>query len=78
MEMTEDMEDKDKFDEYMTESDYVLMYRELEARLESLEEMVSRLSRDVSIMKKAVRNQIARYEISLIKQGADINSIIDD
>ncbi len=76
--MTEDMEDKDKFDEYMTESDYVLMYRELEARLESLEEIVSRLSKDVSIIKKAVRNQIARYEISLIKEGIDVNSIIDD
>ena len=78
MEMNEDMEDKDKFDEYMTESDYVLMYRELEARLESLEEMVSRLSKEVSVIKKAVRNQIARYEINLIKEGNDINSIIDD
>lgn len=78
MEMTEDVEDKDQFDEYMTESDYILIYRELEARLESLEEIVSRLSREVSVMKKALRNQIARYEINLIKQGVDVNSIIDD
>ncbi len=62
----------------MTESDYILMYRDLEARLESLEEMVKKLSRDVSVMKKALRNQIVRYEISLIKQGHNINSIIDE
>lgn len=76
--MTEDIEDKDRFDEDMTESDYALMYRELEARLESLEEIVSKLSKEVSIIKKAVRNQIARYEIRLIKEGNDINSILDD
>lgn len=76
--MSGDVEDKDKFDEYLTESDYVLLYRELESRLESLEEIVSRLSKEVAIIKKAVRNDIARYEINLIKQGYDINSILDD
>ncbi|GIU72568.1 MAG: hypothetical protein KatS3mg003_2112 [Candidatus Nitrosocaldaceae archaeon] len=76
--MSGDVEDKDKFDEYLTESDYVLLYRELESRLESLEEIVARLSKEVAIIKKAVRNDIARYEINRIKQGYDINSILDD
>jgi hypothetical protein len=76
--MSDDMRDDDlDEDEYMTESDFILMYRELEARLESLEDMVSKLSKEVSVMKKALRNQIARYETSLIKQGYDINSILD-
>ena len=66
-------------DDYLeSEYDYVLMYRELEERIEHLEEIVSRLSRDVSVMKKALRNQIAKYETSLIKKGYDINSILDE
>ncbi|MEM2855535.1 MAG: hypothetical protein QW416_00320 [Candidatus Nitrosocaldaceae archaeon] len=75
--MSED-KDNENYEEYMTESDYVMMYRDLEERLESLEELVAKLSREVSVMKKALRNQIVRYEINLIKQGNNINSIIDD
>ncbi len=75
--MSDDMRDDEFEEEYMTESDFILMYRELEARLESLEDMVSKLSKEISVMKKALRNQIARYETSLIKQGYDIDSILD-
>lgn len=75
--MSED-KDNENYEEYMTESDYVMMYRDLEERLESLEELVAKLSKEVSVMKKALRNQIVRYEINLIKQGNNINSIIDD
>ena len=35
------------------------------------------LRSEVDILKAALRNKLARHEISLIKKGQDINSIID-
>lgn len=46
-------------------------------RVARLEDEVATLRAEVDILKKALRNKIARYEISSIKQGTDISSIID-
>lgn len=46
-------------------------------RVARLEDEVTTLRLEVDILKKALRNKIARYEISSIKKGTDINSIID-
>jgi len=46
-------------------------------RVARLEDEVATLRVEVDILKKAMRNKIARYEISTIKGGKDITSIID-
>ncbi len=46
-------------------------------RVARLEDVVATLRVEVDILKKAMRNKIARYEISTIKGGKDITSIID-
>ncbi len=46
-------------------------------RVARLEDEVATLRVEVDILKKAMRNKIARYEISSIKGGKDITSIID-
>jgi len=46
-------------------------------RVARLEDEVATLRAEVDILKKAMRNKIARYEISTIKGGKDITSIID-
>ncbi|HET6517019.1 MAG TPA: hypothetical protein VFG25_02225 [Nitrosopumilaceae archaeon] len=46
-------------------------------RVARLEDEVATLRAEVDILKKALRNKIARYEISSIKQGTDVSSIID-
>ncbi len=46
-------------------------------RVARLEDEVATLRAEVDILKKAMRNKIARYEISSIKGGKDITSIID-
>ncbi len=46
-------------------------------RIGRLEDEVATLRAEVDILKKALRNKIARYEISSIKGGTDVNSIID-
>jgi len=46
-------------------------------RVARLEDEISVLKEEVGILKKALRNKIARHEISMIKRGKDINSIID-
>ena len=47
------------------------------ARVARLEDEVAALRAEVDVLKKALRNKIARYEISTIKKGTDISSIID-
>jgi cell division protein FtsB len=42
-----------------------------------LEDEVALLRSEVDILKGALRNKIARHEISMIKKGQNINSIID-
>ena len=46
-------------------------------RVARLEDEVATLRTEVDILKRAMRNKIARYEISTIKGGKDITSIID-
>ena len=46
-------------------------------RVAKLEDEIALLRSEVDILKKAFRNRIARHEISLIKKGQDIESIID-
>ena len=46
-------------------------------RVAKLEDEIALLRSEVDIVKKALRNKIARYEISTIKKGQEIISIID-
>ncbi len=46
-------------------------------RVARLEDEVATLRAEVDILKRALRNKIARYEISSIKGGKDVTSIID-
>lgn len=46
-------------------------------RVAKLEDEIALLRSEVDILKRALRNKIARHEISLIKKGQDISSIID-
>lgn len=50
---------------------------ELEDKIAILEEEIGSLRKEVEVLKKALRNKIARYEISLIKQGREIRSIVE-
>jgi cell division protein FtsB len=56
------------------------MYSEAETiyeRVARLEDEIALLRNEVDILKRALRNKIARHEISMIKKGQDISSIID-
>jgi len=46
-------------------------------RVAKLEDEIALLRSEVDILKGALRNKIARHEISLIKSGKEITSIID-
>ncbi len=46
-------------------------------RVSRLEDEVATLRAEVDRLKHAMRNKIARHEISLIKKGSDVESIID-
>lgn len=47
-------------------------------RIERLEDEVAMLRTEIDRIKGALRGKIARHEISLIKGGKDITSIIAD
>ena len=46
-------------------------------RVAKLEDEVASLRNELDILKKALRNKLARHEIAQIKKGQDITSIID-
>ena len=46
-------------------------------RVAKLEDEIALLRSEVDVLKKALRNKIARHEISMIKKGNDVASIID-
>ena len=46
-------------------------------RVAKLEDEIALLRSEVDILTGALRNKIARHEISMIKKGQDVDSIID-
>ncbi len=46
-------------------------------RVSKLEDEIATLRNEVDVLKKAMRNKLARHEISMIKKGKDITSIVD-
>ena len=46
-------------------------------RVARLEDEVATLKNEIDVIKGAIRNTIARHEISMIKSGKDVTSIID-
>jgi len=46
-------------------------------RVAKLEDEIAVLRSEVDVLKKAMRNKIARHEIAMIKKGSDVDSIID-
>jgi len=46
-------------------------------RVAKLEDELATLRNEVDVVKKALRNKIARHEIDMIKKGKDISSIVD-
>ena len=58
---------------YMSSQEAETIYE----RVARLEDEVATLRAEVDILKRALRNKIARFEISTIKKGSDVTSIID-
>ncbi len=46
-------------------------------RVAKLEDEIAALRNEVDVLKKALRNKIARHEIDMINKGKDISSIVD-
>ena len=46
-------------------------------RVAKLEDEIALLRSELDIIKGAFRNKIARHEISMIKEGKEVDSIID-
>jgi len=57
----------------MSSSDAETIYE----RVAKLEDEIALLRNEVDVLKKALRNKIARHEVSMLKEGKDITSIID-
>ena len=46
-------------------------------RIAKLEDEVATLRSEVDFLKRALRNEIARYEVKMARKGNEISSIID-
>ena len=46
-------------------------------RVAKLEDEIALLRSELDIVKRAFRNKLARHEISMIKEGKEVDSIID-
>ena len=46
-------------------------------RVAKLEDEVAALRDEIDFLKHALRNELARHEIKMIRKGRDISSIID-
>ncbi|MFQ5940098.1 MAG: hypothetical protein ACE5KA_00140 [Nitrososphaerales archaeon] len=50
---------------------------ELEDKMVRLEEEISVLRKEVTVLKRALRNKIARYEVDQIRLGREVQSIVE-
>jgi len=46
-------------------------------RIAKLEDEIAEVRNEIDVIKKALRNKIARHEIEMIRKGKDVASIID-
>jgi len=46
-------------------------------RVAKLEDEIASVRTEIDVLKKALRNKIARHEIEMIRKGKDVASIID-
>jgi len=47
-------------------------------RIEKLEDEIATLRNEIDVIKRALRNKLARHEIKMIKDGNEVTSIIDN
>ena len=47
-------------------------------RIEKLEDEIATLRNEFDVIKQALRIKLARHEITMIKKGQDVSSIIDN
>ena len=47
-------------------------------RIEKLEDEIATLRNEIDVIKRALRNKLARHEIKMIKNGNEVTSIIDN
>jgi cell division protein FtsB len=46
-------------------------------RVAKLEDEVASLRNEIDFLKRALRNELARHEIKMVRKGTDISSIIE-
>jgi len=46
-------------------------------RIAKLEDEVASLRSEIDFLKRALRNEIARYEVKMAKKGTEVSSLID-
>ena len=46
-------------------------------RVAKIEDEIASIRMEIDVLKKALRNKIARHEIEMIRKGKDVASIID-
>ena len=47
-------------------------------RIEKLEDEIATLRNEIDVIKRAIRNKLARHEIKMTKHGNEVTSIIDN